>query len=59
MPAHAAAEPILQGDPHPLAPALVVAGIALVGAVIFAGTIAAWVFFLQDSGVNWLFSTVK
>ncbi len=59
MPAKAAAEPIYKGDPHPLAPALIVGGIALVGAVVFAGSVAMWVFFLSNTGVNWMFSTVR
>jgi hypothetical protein len=42
MPSQDTLEPIQEADPHPLATALVVGGIALVGAVVFAGSIAAW-----------------
>ena len=58
MLSQATLEPIQEADPHPLATALVVGGIALVGAVLFAGSIAAWLI-LRDTGVDWMFSTVK
>ncbi len=41
-------------DPHPLAAAFVIAGIALIGAFTFVGSILMWVWF-RDTGVNWLF----
>ena len=57
MPSKVTAQPI-QAVPHPFAMALIVGGIALVGAVVFAGSVAAWLM-LRNTGVDWMFSTVR
>jgi hypothetical protein len=48
------AEAIATGDPHPLAAALMIAGIALIGAVTFAGSVLTWLL-VRNTGVNWMF----
>lgn len=53
-PAQVPAETIARGDPHPLAGALIIAGIALIGAFTFVGSLATWLL-VRNTGVNWMF----
>jgi hypothetical protein len=52
--AQVSAEAIASGDPHPLAAAFLIAGIALMGAVTFAGSVLTWLL-VRNTGVNWMF----
>jgi hypothetical protein len=47
-------ELIVRGDPHPLAAAFIIAGIALIGAFTFAGSALTWLL-VRNTGVNWMF----
>jgi hypothetical protein len=47
-------EEIARGDPHPLAAAFIIAGIALIGAFTFAGSALTWLL-VRNTGVNWMF----
>lgn len=47
-------EAVARGDPHPFAGALIIAGIALIGAVTFAGSVLTWLL-VRNTGVNWMF----
>lgn len=58
MPSYASKEPIHNLDPHPLATAILLGGIALAGAVLFAGSIWSWLV-LRNTGVSWMFSSVR
>jgi hypothetical protein len=58
MPSKAATEPIQNVEPPPLAIAVILGGIALSGAVVFAGSVAIWLI-VRNGGVNWMFSTVR
>lgn len=51
-------EPIQNIDPPPLVMAVILGGIALTGAVLFAGTIFSWLI-LRNTGFNWMFSSVR
>jgi len=53
----AAAEAIPTGD-HSFAAAMLIAGIALMGAITFAGSIASWLL-LRNTGVNWMFQQLR
>jgi hypothetical protein len=44
------AEPVREGDPHPLVPVFIMGGIALIGAFAFVGSIVIWLL-LRHSGV--------
>jgi hypothetical protein len=52
--AQVSAEAIARGDPHPLAAAFLIAGIALMGAITFAGSVLTWLL-VRNTGVNWMF----
>lgn len=54
VPAQVPLESTAWGDLHPLAPALIVAGIALIGAVTFVGSAAIWLL-VRNTGVGWMF----
>lgn len=54
VPTQVPVESIERGDPHPLAPALIIGMIALIGALTFAGSVAIWVL-LRNTGVGWMF----
>lgn len=48
------AEAIARRDPHPLAAAFLIAGIALIVAFTFAGSVFTWLL-VRNTGVNWMF----
>lgn len=52
--APAPAEAIERADPHPLAAAVIIGGIAATGAIIFVGSILMWMS-VRNTGVNWMF----
>jgi NAD/NADP transhydrogenase beta subunit len=52
----ASAEAAARADPHPLAAALTIVGIAAIGAITFAGSVLSWVL-LRQTGVNWMFQS--
>jgi hypothetical protein len=54
VPAQSSLGTVERLDPHPLTPALIVAGIALIGAVTFAGSVAIWLL-VRNTGVGWMF----
>lgn len=54
VPTQSSLERVERLDPHPLAAALIIAGIALVGAFTFAGSAAIWLL-LRNTGVGWMF----
>jgi hypothetical protein len=54
VPSKAPVEAIERADPHPLAAAFIIGGIAATGAITFAGSVLMWVWF-RDTGVNWMF----
>jgi hypothetical protein len=54
VPSQATVEAIRRADPHPLAAALIIGGIALTGAITFVGSLASWLL-LRNTGVNWMF----
>ena len=41
-------------DPHPFAAAIIIAGIALMGAFTFVGSAAIWLL-VRNTGVGWMF----
>jgi hypothetical protein len=47
-------EAIERVDPHPLAAAVIIGGIAATGAIIFVGSILMWMS-VRNTGVNWMF----
>jgi len=47
-------EEIEKGDAHSLASALIIGGIALLGAITFVASIATWLL-VRNTGVNWMF----
>jgi hypothetical protein len=49
-PPKAVAEPVGEGDPHPLVPVFIMGGIALISAFAFVGSIIVWLS-LRHSGV--------
>jgi hypothetical protein len=51
------AEAIRRGDPHPLAAALIIGGIALIGAITLIGSLASWIL-MRNTGVNWMFQGI-
>jgi DNA-binding helix-hairpin-helix protein with protein kinase domain len=48
------AEAVRRADPHPLAAALIIGGMALIGAITLVGSLASWIL-LRNTGVNWMF----
>jgi hypothetical protein len=46
------------GDQHSFAAAMIIAGIALIGALTFAGSVATWLL-LRNTGVNWMFQPLR
>jgi hypothetical protein len=54
VPSQATVKAITRADPHPLAAALIIAGLAVTGAITFVGSLASWLL-LRDTGVNWMF----
>jgi hypothetical protein len=55
-PAKAPVEAVEAGD-HSLAAALIIGGLAMIGALTFAGTVLSWLL-LRNTGVNWMFQGV-
>lgn len=53
-PAKGPGEALERADPHPLAAAFIIGGIAATGAITFVGSILMWVWF-RGTGVNWMF----
>ena len=58
MSSKALAEPPQTIEAHPLAMALILAGIALTSAVLFVGSLWMWLLW-RNTGVDWMFSTVR
>ena len=54
VPSQTTVKAIRRTDPHPLAAALIIAGLALTGTITFVGSLASWLL-LRDTGVNWMF----
>jgi hypothetical protein len=57
-PAQAPGEAILRGDQHSLAAAIIIGGLALLGALTFAASVATWLL-LRNTGVNWMFQPLR
>lgn len=56
-PAQVPGEAIRAGD-HSLAAAMMIGGLALIGAFTFVGSIATWLL-LRNTGVNWMFQQLR